>query len=592
MGGIRFLLSSVNATSIPSFDPRYFADLFNLLLLPVIIFAAGFTIKKRNFLRNFGSILTFSTLGLVISTAVIGFGLYGATVAGILPNEKEGGLSSKSPLEALLFGSLLSATDPVATLAVFAELNVEPLVYSLVFGESVLNDALAIVLYKTLESYRVAGKAVGAMGTMATSDAAAAEEVEEIFEPTSLLSMTGSFLGTSMGSALIGVLIAIASAIALKRVGVRHLETSHQMAFVFLSAYASYLLAEVLGLSGIMSLFLCGVCMSHYHWYSLSTAGKVSMLNLTGALAWLCETIVFLSIGFLIFATKDWSLKSWNPGFIFLTLILVAISRACNIMPLSACLNTRRRKRITIRHQLVLWFAGLRGAIAMILALQIDSFPARQRLINTTLIIVLATNLFAGPATKPFIKRLGIRYGDDQASNVRTLEEVLVSAPVNSGADAVVSSDEEDDDTADGSDLDSHDQLDRLADLASLDLGLDSDDYEVSASMTSTSTSTSTHAGRPPRHNRRRRNSGDSASTSSGSTPLVRHRHGTPDSTSLRDSLELGVDAGIIEAAGAPANVTARSRIHEYWRWFDDAYVKPYLGGRPRRDARSRNSSL
>lgn len=99
---------------------------------------------QKRFFANFGSIVLYAVLGTVISTFVIGMGLFELAKSGVVP------LDGDNPLQALLFGALISAVDPVATLSIMGspELNCDKLLYSLVFGESVLNDAVAIVLFK------------------------------------------------------------------------------------------------------------------------------------------------------------------------------------------------------------------------------------------------------------------------------------------------------------------------------------------------------------------------------------------------------------------------------------------------------------
>jgi len=97
-------------------------------------------LKKGNFFQNFGSILVFAIFGTAISAFVMGSGVF------LL-----GQTTLIHPLDAktsFAFGSLVSAVDPVATLAIFNALDIDPILYMLVFGESILNDAVAIVLTK------------------------------------------------------------------------------------------------------------------------------------------------------------------------------------------------------------------------------------------------------------------------------------------------------------------------------------------------------------------------------------------------------------------------------------------------------------
>ncbi|KAJ6653780.1 hypothetical protein lerEdw1_008710 [Lerista edwardsae] len=122
-----------------TFDPEVF---FNILL-PPIIFYAGYSLKRRHFFRNLGSILAYAFLGTVISCFVIGSLMYGCVALMKVMGQLGGDFYFT---DCLLFGAIASATDPVTVLAIFHELQVDVELYALLFGESVLNDAVAIVL--------------------------------------------------------------------------------------------------------------------------------------------------------------------------------------------------------------------------------------------------------------------------------------------------------------------------------------------------------------------------------------------------------------------------------------------------------------
>ena len=124
-----------------TFDPEIF---FNILL-PPIIFHAGYSMKKRFFFRNIGAILTFAFVGTTLSTFTVAGIMYGITRISYL--------SHFTFLDAMRFGALISATDPVTILAIFTDLHVDVNLYAIVFGESVLNDAVSIVITRTLEDY-------------------------------------------------------------------------------------------------------------------------------------------------------------------------------------------------------------------------------------------------------------------------------------------------------------------------------------------------------------------------------------------------------------------------------------------------------
>ncbi|VAI31379.1 unnamed protein product [Triticum turgidum subsp. durum] len=118
---------------------NFHEEFFFLFLLPPIIFQSGFSLSPKPFFANFGAIVTFAILGTFIASIVTGMLVYlgGLTF-----------LMYKLPLvECLMFGALISATDPVTVLSIFQELGSDVNLYALVFGESVLNDAVCFYLF-------------------------------------------------------------------------------------------------------------------------------------------------------------------------------------------------------------------------------------------------------------------------------------------------------------------------------------------------------------------------------------------------------------------------------------------------------------
>lgn len=120
-----------------TFDPEIF---FNIIL-PPIIFYAGYSLKRKYFFRNLGAILTYAIIGTTMSAFFVGAIMYGCVQ--LMPEKLS---SSFTFLDTLYFGALISPTDPLTILAIFHDMHVDVNLYALVFGESVLNDAVAIVL--------------------------------------------------------------------------------------------------------------------------------------------------------------------------------------------------------------------------------------------------------------------------------------------------------------------------------------------------------------------------------------------------------------------------------------------------------------
>ncbi|XP_054288126.1 sodium/hydrogen exchanger 8 [Macrosteles quadrilineatus] len=353
---------------------------FFLVLLPPIIFESGYNLHKGNFFQNIGSILVFAIVGTTISALVIGTGIYILGLADVAYH--------LSFIESFAFGSLISAVDPVATVAIFHALDIDPVLNMLVFGESILNDAIAIVLTTSvLESNK--------------PDMSPIEAVFSAFNRFCLM---------FFASAGIGVIFALISALLLKHVDLRK-NPSLEFGMMLVFTYAPYALAEGIHLSGIMAILFCGIVMSHYTHFNLSTVTQITMQQTMRTLAFIAETCVFAYLGLAIFSFRH----RVEPELVVWSLILCLVGRACNIFPLAILVNKFREHKITKRMQFIMWFSGLRGAISYALSLHLEfSDETRHVIITTTLIIVLVTTLIFGGSTMPLMKFL-------QANKKKTL---------------------------------------------------------------------------------------------------------------------------------------------------------------------------
>jgi sodium/hydrogen exchanger 8 len=315
-------------------------DIFFFILLPPIIFEAGYSVNKSSFFTNFWSIMLYAVAGTVISTFIIGYVVFGMGKLGMV------NIDTRTPMEAMLFGALLSSIDPVATLSILGNpsLHCNALLYNLVFGESVLNDAVAIVLFKTFYSF------------------VEHVRVESYPGENSVLAM-GQFTLICVGSTLAGVFIALICSFVCKRTSLKQYP-EYEIAILFICAYGSYSFAEAVGASGIMSLFFCGIVLSHYNMNNLSATSRLTSHYIFKTLASISEFLVYLYIGMGLCTGQ---LKHFNILFFLCTLIACIISRFFNIFPLSLLLNFGRKEYISLRVQLMQWFAGLRGAISFVL---------------------------------------------------------------------------------------------------------------------------------------------------------------------------------------------------------------------------------
>ncbi|EDN97595.1 hypothetical protein SS1G_12448 [Sclerotinia sclerotiorum 1980 UF-70] len=215
--------------SLVSFDDQIF---FNLLLPPIIL-ASGYELHQANFFRNIGTILTFAFAGTFISAIVLGLVLWLYTR---IPLDGV----SMTFVDAISVGATLSATDPVTILAIFNTYKVDPKLYTVIFGESILNDAIAIVLFETAQKYKEGGNA-GTLGLL------------------SLFEGIGIFLAVFFGSLIIGIIIGIATALGLKYTYVRRFPKI-ESCLIVLIAYASYFFSNGLH----MSVTVIGICVARY----------------------------------------------------------------------------------------------------------------------------------------------------------------------------------------------------------------------------------------------------------------------------------------------------------------------------------------
>jgi sodium/hydrogen exchanger 8 len=335
VGGLAKYVYRGEEVSFLSFE----SEIFFFLLLPPIIFEAGYSLQKKDFVDNFWSISLYAIFGTIISTFIVGYLVYLMGIFRVMD------IDTSSPMEALVFGSLISAVDPVATLSIMGnpELNCDALLYSLVFGESMLNDAVAIVLFKTFLIFHESGEA---------------------FTLYAVGSLLLNFTYICFGSLLIGICFGLSCSYLCKHTALQTYP-EYEISIIFLFAYGSYSFAESVALSGIMSLFFCGMTLSQYNSHNLSPTSQITAHTIFKSLAILCEYVVFLAMGMQLFTKEFAAHVHWH--FFWCAFLFCVIGRFFNIFPLTFLANLFRTEKISLSLQMVMWFSGLRGAIAFAL---------------------------------------------------------------------------------------------------------------------------------------------------------------------------------------------------------------------------------
>ncbi len=333
------------------------------LFLPILIFEAALALSTRAFLRNLGPILVLATAALAIASALVGYSLH------VLLN---------IPIAAaLLFGVIVSATDPVAVVAVFRNLGVSPRLITLVEGESLLNDGVAIVGFNIL-----LGAALGA----GTSIGAGLVEFAIVFAGGALV---GSFLG--LVAALVLPLVDKLSAATLS-LGV---------------AYGSFVIAdELFGVSGIVATLSAGLVVGGFAPSRASEGVRTALDSIWEALAYIVNALLFLFIGMLI----DPQAIVENLDAIGIAIVAVLVARPIAIIPVVAALERFGGiRKVGSRNTGVLVWGGLRGGVALALALALPThLLLHDRFIVLTGGVVLSTLLLNATTISTLVHRLGL----------------------------------------------------------------------------------------------------------------------------------------------------------------------------------------
>ncbi|XP_074093894.1 na[+]/H[+] hydrogen exchanger 2 isoform X5 [Cotesia typhae] len=388
IGVLLFHASSVHVSPLTP-------DTFFLYMLPPIILDAGYFMPNRLFFDHLGTILLFAVIGTIFNTLSIGATLW---VLG-----KSGLFGFTTPLlDMFLFSALISAVDPVAVLAVFEEIHVNEILYIVVFGESLLNDAVTVVLYHMFETYSEMGPSK--------------------ITYMDLLSGLGSFLVVAIGGTIIGVIWGLATGFVTRFTNqVRVIEPI----FIFVMAYLAYLNAEIFHMSGILAITFCGITMKNYVEANISHKSHTTVKYTMKMLSSSSETIIFMFLGVATVNNRH----DWNTWFVVMTIVLCSVYRIVGVMVLTAVANRFRLHKLDKVEKFVMSYGGLRGAVAFALVLLIDPkhVPLQPMFVTTTIAVIYFTVFIQGITIKPLVKILNVKRAERRkpTMNERIHERIM-----------------------------------------------------------------------------------------------------------------------------------------------------------------------
>ncbi|MBD8507059.1 sodium:proton antiporter [Hoyosella sp. G463] len=340
-----------------------FKELLINLFLPILIFEAALGLSTREFMRNLLAISALASAALVISATVVGLSLTAVLGTPILA--------------ALLFGVLISATDPVAVVAIFRELGVPKRLLTLVEGESLLNDGVAIVLYNILAVAAVTGTlSVGAGIT--------------------------DFVIVVAGGILTGAIVGTLAVMLLP-----FLDRLAAAAMSIAVAYGSFVFAEaILEASGVMAAVAAGITVGGLLESRAQHAARDLLRELWESLGYMANALLFLFIGIAL----DFDILRENLLAILVGLAAVLISRPLGVIPVVITLERLARiPKVGNRNSAVVVWGGLRGGVALALALSLPGeLEWRDEFIAMTGGVVLATLLVNATTISFVVHALGL----------------------------------------------------------------------------------------------------------------------------------------------------------------------------------------
>lgn len=350
---------------------------FFFLLLPPIILESAYSLHDKAFFYNIQTILLYAVVGTLINVGLIGVSLYGLDQAGLFE-------SDINLIECFTFSTIISAVDPVAVLAIFHEIGVNKSLYFLVFGESLLNDAVVVVLYSTVTTF-------AALPVISGRD---------------IIIGILSFFTVSGGGLLIGILIGTLTALITKTTqSLRVVEPF----VVIIMAYVSYVIAELFHLSGIISLIACGLVQYEYIADNIAPDSLTTIKYFTKTMSSISDVIIFFYLGRVLVRDDH----TWSSSFVGFSTLFCVVYRFVSIFLLTAVANRTLQplRRINFAEQFLMAYGGLRGAIAFSLAISLNSeyIKNSQLFVTTSLFIILFTVFFLGSTTKPVIKWLNVK---------------------------------------------------------------------------------------------------------------------------------------------------------------------------------------
>ncbi len=339
------------------------------VLLPPLLFEAAFNLNANELKENIKPILVYAVLGVVIAVFATGFLLEGAFSLM--------GEDTLPFIAALLFGAVISSTDPISVLAIFKQLGVPKRLSSIIEGESLLNDGVSVVIY-------------GIVLSAIVSDT-----------HFSLTHGIKEFVVVAFGGAVVGGVLGL----TFSRITALVDDHLIEITLTTVLTYLSYMAAEYFEVSGVISVIAAGLMVGNYGTkIGMSPTTRVSVKDFWDYIAFVINSVVFIIIGLEVGIVHIFS----NIHYIIIAILAVLLGRTIAILSLTPFIN-KIYTQISFKWQMIFIWGGVRGALAMALALAIPtSYEYREMILIMTFGVVGFSLIVQGLSIGRLLKLLHI----------------------------------------------------------------------------------------------------------------------------------------------------------------------------------------
>ncbi|MHB8421504.1 MAG: cation:proton antiporter [Leptospirales bacterium] len=333
------------------------------VFLPPLVFEGALSIRWKELRKDLFIVIIFASVGVLLSTVITLLGMHFLLRWGWIPS--------------MTFGVLIASTDPVSVIALFRNLRIRGRLKLLVESESLFNDVGSVVLFGLVLSL-----------------------VGEASKPSTFWGESGQLLYTGVGSIACGFFVSWVIHLLAGRTN--DLLVGNLLTFI--AAFGSFILADTFHLSGILACVVTGILVGNSETFlRFSPKGRDALSAIWETIVFIINSIIFILIGIRI-AHQNF-LSDWKS--VLIAILVVLLSRAGSVYPLSALFRWSSY-RVEASYQHILFWGGLRGPIALALALGLpEKFPGKDEIVSVSFAVVAFSIIVQGLTISPILKRLG-----------------------------------------------------------------------------------------------------------------------------------------------------------------------------------------